>query len=188
MKRAVLDANVLFPADLRNTLMHLTLARALEARWSHQIHEEWMRNVLKARPDLTRAALERTRRLMDENALDALVEGFEPLIPTLKLPDADDRHVLAAAIHAGAQFIVTWNTKDFPANALRPHGVSAVSPDQFLTDLFAVAQTSMLADLSAQRARLNNPPQTPAQFLDSLARQRLTRFVAALRPFQDQLQ
>lgn len=83
MSRAVLDANVLFPADLRNALMHLTLAGVFEARWTNQIHEEWIRNVLKARPDLARQALERTRRLMDQHALDALVEGFEPLIPTL---------------------------------------------------------------------------------------------------------
>ena len=187
MKDAILDANILFPADLRNTFMYLTLTGAFNARWTAQIHEEWIRNVLKTRPDLTRASLERTRQLMDRHALDALVEDYEFLIPTLELPDADDRHVLAAAIHARAETIVTWNTKDFPARVLEPFGIEARNPDEFLLSLWSPQRAQFLDGLRTQRASLKNPPQSPAQFLESLERQGLTRFVAALRPHQNEL-
>jgi len=92
------DANVLYPAELRNFLMHLALTGVFRAKWSSDVHEEWIRNLLKNRPDLTREKLERTRQLMDKAAPDALVTGYQHLIPGLLLPDRDDRHVLAAAI------------------------------------------------------------------------------------------
>ena len=187
MKRAILDANVLFPADLRNTFMYLALADAFSARWTAQIHEEWIRNVLKTRPELTRAALERTRQLMDKHALDAIVEDYQWLIPTLQLPDADDRYVLAAAIHAQAEVIVTWNLKDFPAHSLNPFGIEALNPDQFLLSIWSSRRVQILDGLRTQRASLKNPPQTAAQFLESLQRQNLTRFVEALRPHQTEL-
>ena len=187
MKISILDANVLFPADSRNTFMYLTLAGAFSARWTAQIHEEWIRNVLKTRSDLTRASLERTRQLMDRHALDAIVEDYEFLIPTLQLPDADDRHVLAAAIHANAETIVTWNIKDFPAHVLEPLGIEARNPDEFLLSLWSEQRAEILDGLRTQRASLKNPPQTPAQFLESLQRQRLTRFVEALRAAENGL-
>lgn len=184
---AVLDANVLFPQTLRDVLLSVSFHGVYGARWTNQIHDEWTRNLLRQRPDIAPQQLERTRRLMDAQIDEALVEGYEPLISTLQLPDADDRHVLAAAIHAGASQIVTWNRADFPDSALQPYGVQAVSPDQFLSELLVNSQTSILEALAAQRARLKNPPQTPAQFLDALERQKLTRFVAALRPLENQL-
>ena len=69
---AFYDANVLYPAELRNFLMHLALTGIFRAKWSDAVHEEWISNLLKNRPDLTRQKLERTRQLMDRAALDAL--------------------------------------------------------------------------------------------------------------------
>lgn len=80
---AFYDANVLYPAELRNLLMHLALTGLFRAKWSAQVHEEWISNLLENRPDLTRAKLERTRALMDKNAVDALVTDYENLIPGL---------------------------------------------------------------------------------------------------------
>ena len=108
------DANVLYPAELRNFLMHLALIGVFRAKWSPEVHEEWIRSLLANRPDLTREKLERTRQLMDKAAPDALVTGYEHLIPGLRLPDPNDRHVLAAAIRCGASVIVTRNLGDFP--------------------------------------------------------------------------
>ena len=94
--------------------MHLALTDLYRARWTHTIHEEWIRAVLENRADLARAQLERTRDLMNAHARNALVENYEDLIPALTLPDPNDRHVLAAAIRGRADVIVTYNTRDFP--------------------------------------------------------------------------
>ena len=98
----VYDACALYPAPLRDFLMRLALTDLFRARWSDMIHDEWIRNVLAQRPDLKPEDLERTRSLMNAHVRDCLVAGFEHLIPSVKLPDADDRHVVAAAIHGGA--------------------------------------------------------------------------------------
>ena len=76
--------------------------------------------------------MERTRALMCSAVRDSLVVGYEQLIDSLDLPGKDDRHVLAAAIRSGAQVIVTYNLKDFPAAALDPFGIEAQSPDDFV--------------------------------------------------------
>jgi predicted nucleic acid-binding protein len=103
-----------------------------QARWSRAVHEEWIRALLRKRPDLSREKLDRTRMLMDKHATDALVTGYEELIEGLNLPDPDDRHVLAAAIRGRANVIVTSNLKDFPEDALEPYGIEAQHPDEFV--------------------------------------------------------
>lgn len=111
---AFYDANVLYPAPLRDFLMHLALTGVHRARWTAQVHEEWKCNLLKNRHDITREQLDRTSSLMDKAVPDGLVADYEPLIDGLQLPDVDDRHVLAAAIKCKASVIVTFNLKDFP--------------------------------------------------------------------------
>ena len=123
---AVLDACVLYPPSLRDLLLWLATVEAYEPRWTEEIHGEWTRNVLADHPDVTPAQLDRTRRLMSQAVPKGLVSGYEARIPLLSLPDADDRHVLAAAIEAGAAVIVTSNLSDFPAATLGAHGVDMV--------------------------------------------------------------
>jgi hypothetical protein len=96
----------------------LALTGLFRARWSAAVHEEWISNLLEKRPDLTNEKLERTRMLMDRHAADALVTGYEDLIPGLHLPDPNDRHVVAAAIRGRVDVIVTMNLKDFPAEVI----------------------------------------------------------------------
>lgn len=126
---AVLDACVLYPPSLRDLLMHLAVAGAYMPRWTEEIHAEWIRNVLADNPDVTPTQLKRTRRLMNQTLPDSIVSGYEARIPALNLPDANDRHVLAAAIEAEAPLIVTFNLSDFPTAVLRTYGVRAVHPD-----------------------------------------------------------
>ncbi len=95
---AVFDACVLYPAPLRDLLMHLATTDLFRAKWTNEIHQEWIRNLLKNRKDLTLSQLERTRDLMNSHVLDCLVEDYSYLIPTIDLKDKDDRHVVAAAI------------------------------------------------------------------------------------------
>ena len=93
--------------------MELATAELFRAKWTAAIHQEWTRNLLLNRPDLTREQLDRTCALMNAHAPDCLVEGYEHLIPLIDLPDPDDRHVVATAVHARADAIVTFNLKDF---------------------------------------------------------------------------
>src|SRR5260221_12337375 len=130
---AIYDACVLYPAPLRSFLMYLAVTDLYRARWTNDIHEEWMRNVVKDHPDIERAQVEHIRDLMNAHVRDCLVTGHESLIPSLTLPDPDDRHVLAAAIRCGADVIVTANLKHFPAEAPTPFGIQAQHPDEFLT-------------------------------------------------------
>ena len=100
---------------------------------------------MEERPDLTREKLERTRALMDLHATDALVTGYEDLIPGLQLPDPDDRHVLAAAIRGQADVIVTMNLRDFPANVVGAFGIEAQHPDEFVLHLLDLAPGLVIA-------------------------------------------
>lgn len=132
---ALFDANVLYPAPLRDLLMQLALTDMFRARWTDQIHDEWIRNVLKNRPDLTTEQLTRTKELMNSHVRDCLVTGYEWVIPSLQLPDPDDRHVLAAAIKGEADGIVTINLADFPKTVLEEYELEAQHPDDFITSL-----------------------------------------------------
>src|SRR3990167_7906546 len=102
---AVYDACVLYPAALMDLLMWLGLSGLYRARWTGQIQDEWKRNVLKNRPDLTAAQVDCMSALMDIAIPDALVTGYEDLCSRLDLPDPDDRHALAAAIRSKAEVI-----------------------------------------------------------------------------------
>ena len=153
---ALCDANVLYPAELRNILMHLALIGLFRARWSAAIHEEWISSLLEKRPDLDRVKLERTRALMDKHVEDALVTGYEDLIAGLQLPDADDRHVLAAAIRGRADVIVTMNLRDFPTEVIAPLGIEAQHPDEFILRLLDLAPGAVVA-AAIMQLRAGNP-------------------------------
>ena len=177
----VYDACVLYPAPLRDLLMHLALSDLYRARWSELIHDEWTRNVLASRPDLTQDQLNRTRQLMNAHVRDSLVTGFEYLIPSIRLPDPDDRHVAAAAIHSGASLIVTFNLKDFPAEVLKPYNLAAQHPDDFIVDLLDLHPAGVLSAAASHRRSLKNPPRTADEYLDTLLAQGLTQSVAVMR-------
>ena len=179
----VYDACVLYPAPLRSFLMYLAVTDLFRARWTNDIHEEWMRNVVKDHPDITRTQVERIRELMDAHVRDCLVSGYETLVPSLSLPDPDDRHVLAAAIVCKANAIVTFNLKDFPKKALKPHGIEAQHPDEFLTNQLALAPSVVCAAAEQQRKSLKNPPKTVAEYLEAFERQGLAKVVSGLREF-----
>ncbi|HEX8590707.1 PIN domain-containing protein [Pseudomonas sp.] len=180
----VYDACVLYPAPLRDLLMHLALTGAYRARWSAQIHDEWTRNLLLNRPDLTPEQLTRTVTCMNNAIPDCLVTGHEPLVAGLDLPDADDRHVLAAAIKCNASVIVTYNLKDFPAAILDGFDIEALHPDIFLSDIWDLDQAAMLLAVQNQRASLKHPPQTARELLDTLLQAQLPETVKQLSTFE----
>ncbi len=180
---AFFDANVLYPSGLRNFLMHLAMTGIFRAHWSAQVHEEWIGNLLKNRPDLTRAKLERTRHLMDNALPDALVTGYEQLIDSIELPDRNDRHVLAAAIRCGASVIVTDNLRDFPKQALAEFSIEAQHPDDFVLAALEAFPELVVEAARNHRASLKNPPKTPDEYLAELDAQGLENSAIALREF-----
>lgn len=166
---AVYDACVLYPAPLRDLLMWLALTDLFKARWTDEIHDEWIRNVLRQRSDLTLEQLNKTKSLMNSNVRDCLVKGYEQLIPSLKLPDLGDCHVLAAAIRCHADVIVTFNLKDFPADALEPYAVKAQHPDEFIWYLLDLNPAVVCEAVERQRKSLKKPPKTLGEYLDTLS-------------------
>ena len=178
---AVYDANILYPAPLRDLFMRLAQAGLVRARWTETIHDEWTRNVLKDNPQTSAERIARTRTLMNDAVRDCIVSGYEDLIDSLTLPDPDDRHVLAAAIRGGAEVIVTYNLKDFPADALAPFDIKALHPDDFLLSLFEQAPGAVCAAVKRQREALRNPPKTGEELLATFESQGLTQFVSRLR-------
>ena len=182
---ALYDACVLYPAPLRDLLMRLALTDLFRARWTDEINDEWIRNVLKDRSDLKPEQLERTRELMNSHVRDSLVSSYEDLIGGLTLPDPDDRHVLAAAIRTRASVIVTYNLNDFPADYLAKYGLEAQHPDEFITHLLDLNPGAVCGAAKRQRAALKKPPYTVEEFLEALAKQRLPETVSRLREFDE---
>ena len=139
------------------------------------------------RPDLARAQLERRAELMDRAIPGAMVDGYSRLIRSLRLPDPDDRHVLAAAIKAGAGRIVTQNTRDFPRTSLAPFGIRAQRPDSFVADLLDTVPERVVEAVRKQRQAYTNPSLGVEELLDSYARSGLNRTAERLARFSGQL-
>ena len=184
---ALLDANVLYPAPVRDLLLQLAVTDIYKARWTADIHREWIDSLLRNEPQRNRAKLERTRDLMDSSTRDALVTGYDSLIPSLQLPDEDDRHVLAAAIVGRCDVIVTANLKDFPEAALAPFGIDAQHPDEFLCNHLNLAQGLVCRCVQKVRQRLKNPAYSTEEYLATLTRNGLVATAAELRPFAELL-
>ena len=178
---ALLDANVLYPAPLRDFLLRLAEADLFLPKWSDEIHNEWTRNLLKNRPDLKTTQLEKTCQAMDNAFQGANVKGFKSLIIQLDLPDKDDRHVLAAAIKSKAHVILTFNKKDFPAKSVKPYSIDIKGPDEFVVSLFKSNAPKVLETFSRLINALKKPPQTEDQLLMTFKKCGLTESATMIR-------
>jgi len=172
---AVLDACVLYPAPMRDTLLCLAQQGLYIPQWSDTITQEWLRNLLKNRPDLKEERLLRTIAQMNTYFHEANVTDFEHHIPTIQLPDLDDRHVVACAIQCEAEIIVTKNLKDFPAEELEKFNITAQHPDDFICDLFQSDKEAAITAFKKQLESLKNPPQTKEELLETFKRNGLPK-------------
>ncbi|PWU12559.1 MAG: PIN domain-containing protein [Bdellovibrio sp.] len=180
---ALFDANILYPAPLRDLLIELSTAGLFRAKWSDTIHDEWISSLLANRPELKAEDLARTRAAMDAAVLDCLVANYDGLIASLDLPDQNDRHVLAAAIRGRADIIVTMNKRDFPEPELSKYSIQIQHPDDFVSDLLSLAPEVVFRAIRNIRSRLKNPPKSAEEYLDTLERMGLTITVSQLRKF-----
>ena len=178
---AILDANVLYPAPVRDLLLHLATFDLYKPKWTQTIQEEWKRNLLKKRPDLKTGQLDKTIHEMNKAFPDASVEQYESLVPTFDLPDMDDRHVLAAAVRCHAEVIVTSNLKHFPEKYLSEFEIEAQHPDHFIVSLIDLSPNKSLQAFKQQVSFLKNPPLTESQVLESLEKAGVPETCAKLK-------
>ena len=162
---AVLDANVLHPAFLRAALFWFADERLFQPVWSQDILQEWRRSI-KKRFSLDDAAVEKAAAAFLRFP-DAEIDGYQDLIPSLKLPDEDDRHVLAAAILGKCNGIVTANGKHFPPAIAAQYTVEIIHPDDFIVNIIDLHQERAIAACKRHRAAMT---QTNPSVADYLAR------------------
>jgi len=177
----VYDACVLYPNTLRDLLIRIAQSGLCQAKWTDQILGETFKNLQASRPELDESALVRTRELMIRAVRDCLVQGYEALIPVFTLPDPDDRHVLAAAVRAKAQLIVTANLRDFPVQELSQWDVEAKAPDDFVLDQIDLDRAAVYGAVQRIADSWKKPPGTINDVLSSLEKCGLVESVAALR-------
>jgi predicted nucleic acid-binding protein len=163
---AVLDACVLVPIRLATTLLWLAEADLFQPLWSEPILDEVRRNLPKVGVTPEQAS-RRVGMMREAFGAEALVDGFEDLIDEMTC-DPKDRHVLAAAVVAGADTVVTFNLKDFPDEVAARHGIQILHPDSFLLQLLGEHADTVVAALKRETAAFRNPPETVTRFLATL--------------------
>jgi hypothetical protein len=180
---AILDANVMFPVNVFDILAQFCIEGLFTAKWSQDIDDEWTKNLLESRADLTQDQVFR-RRDRQRIALpdwEVEKEKYQPLIEAINLPDLNDRHILAAAIAGHADSIVTFNIKDFPNQVLDQYDIEAIHPDDFICHQLDLMPYQALTAIKHIRLRLKNPPYTAEDLLDSYMRSGLINTVSKLR-------
>ena len=178
---ALLDACVLYPAPIRDLLLYLASEKLYIPRWTDKIHQEWTRNLLINRPDLTAGQLQATVDAMNRAFPAATITRYESLISSIHLPDPNDDHVLAAALRGQAAVIITANLKDFPNAYLSQYDIEAQHPDQFVANLVEIDPEAVVHAFQAQVASLRKPPKTVLQVLETLRTVGLETTVEKLR-------
>lgn len=141
--RAVLDACVLAPLLMREMLLAAAREQLFTPLWSARIEAEWRDAAGKEARDLPADLVAGDLALANAAFPRARVAGWEPIEPTVILPDVNDRHVLAAAIAGRANLIVTDNIRDFPLRRLAEHGLQRAPADLFLRALADHAPEAM---------------------------------------------
>jgi len=168
---ALLDACVLYPIAMTDSLMSLATAGLFAAKWTTRIEQEWIGALEERRPDL-KGKLGVRRDSMREAVPDWEVPeiAWQPLAASLRLPDPNDVHVLAAAIAGHADCIVTANLRHFPAEIVEPYGIEVVDPDRFIVNQWDLDQLVAVAAFKRMRARWKRPEATPEDFAQALER------------------
>lgn len=185
----ILDACVLYPAVVRDAAMRLALTDLFKARWTDEIHDEWITALLRETKEdgsqkFSKDILHRTRDLMDKGVRDAKVTGYEYIIPAIELPDPDDRHVVAAAIHSNANAIITYNLKDFPQEYLEKNfNLEIIHPDDFFRSQLDLNTGVAVKAFQSQFLSLKKPPLTPDEFLTRLQKAQLVQTASFLKDF-----
>lgn len=184
---AVLDANVLYPIKLRGMLLWVAHLGGFAPVWSDIILDEWTRNLKKNNPDIDIKKLEKSCHQMNQGFPFSNISGKEIttfLSKVPELPDPDDKHVVAAALASEANYIVTYNLKDFPHRLLNPLGIQALKPDNFFCLLSEQQPQVVYEGIEAARKRWKNPPFTIDELIFWMQNNKLTKLSTFLETFK----
>lgn len=176
----ILDANVLYPFRMKDALLRFCEAGLFRARWSETIINEWKQSLISKRPDFL-DSINSQSDAMERAFPEACVSGYEDLIDSIVLPDPDDRHVVAAAIIADAEHIITENLKDFPPDCIEKYGIEAVSADDFLTSTFELYPGPATSALRKMRQSYKKPIMGPSEFLYDLQLKAMPKLASLAR-------
>jgi predicted nucleic acid-binding protein len=184
---AILDASVLYPLPLRDTLLRVAEIELYDPYWSERILAEVTRNLILDRRATEEQASNLTNAMRSAFDSATVPEDAIAQLESAMANDPKDRHVLAAAVASDAQAVVsdaqavvTFNLKHFPNAACEPLAIEPLHPDNFLLDLYSLDSDGVLAVLERQAAALTRPPMTINDLLDCLAAT-VPSFAQALR-------
>lgn len=169
------------PVALCDTLLRLAEERFFRPVWSERILDEAGRAISTIHPDIEPTLVNRRVEYMNASFPGALVAGFAQIEVGLELPDPDDRHVMAAALLARADAIVTANLRDFPEGILNKFDLEVISPDNFLLSQLDMRGAAVLDVLKSQANATRNPKRSVDDVLTSLARAGVPAFVDEVR-------
>lgn len=176
---AFLDTNVLYSATLVDTILRIAEQGAFRPHWSAGVLAE-LTEVLVREAGISHERALRRIAHMQRAFPTAETIGYESLIESM-MCDPKDRHVLAAAVHAGCEVLVTFNVKDFPSDSADHLGVCIVRPDAFLLDQLDLYPAMVGRALVAQLTAAKRPPLTMAQLLGRLDRAGVPAFAEEAR-------
>lgn len=163
----LLDACVLVPYPLVSALLTMAESELFEPRWSEQILGE-VERTLTGKLDLDPGKAQHRLSQMRAGFPESSVHGFEDLIQEMTC-DPKDRHVLAAAVAAGADLLVTVNLKHFPEASYREHGLEVIDPESLMGRFLSHDEERCIEALERDADRLRNPPSSTAELLAQLA-------------------
>lgn len=175
---AFLDACVLVPVALADTLLRLAEAGLYRPLWSDRVLDEMVDAIGLIHPKLAWGRARSRADAMQASFEDACVTDWEELVAGISLPDPDDRHVAAAALQGRADMVVTANVRDFPIEVLEPLGLEVQHPDEFLLNQLDLEPDLTIASLHRQAAATRRPVITTRVLLDHLARCGVPKFAA----------
>jgi predicted nucleic acid-binding protein len=177
----IYDANVLFPFHTGHLLSWIAFERLVQAHWTADIEHEWVERSIATYGEDSRAGIEARRDAMNRAMPDAKIDGYQAHIADIKFTDPDDRHVIAAAMEAGASLIVTRDRKFFERAKLDPYDLQAIDPDDLLCGLLEAVPELFLDVLEQARASLRNSAPNWTGYIDSLEKTGLLRLATKLR-------
>jgi predicted nucleic acid-binding protein len=166
---AVLDANVLYGIVPTDLLITLAIQGIYRPHWTDTILDEAIRNITTNRPDLNPTDIARRFELMNRTLPSANVPPAADSVIAAMTNDPGDRHVLATAVTVGAEVIVTENVRHFTAPACAPHGIVAMTLDDFINELVDDHESVIVNAISEMASRRQRPPTSPAELREILA-------------------